>query len=76
MLKKIQILLKSQKKRGRKPHLNADGLPLTDEEKKQRTRNSAKRIYENNFHYRQLQKACYYERKKAEKKIFEINFLI
>ena len=62
-------IINVQKKRGRKPHLNPiTGEPLTIEEKKQRTRNSAKRIYENNFHYRQLQKACYYERKIAEKK--------
>ena len=64
-------IIKVPKKRGRKPHLNADCLPLTVEEKKQRIRDQAKKIYENNFHYRQLQKACYYERKKAEKKLVE-----
>ena len=62
-------IIKVQKKRGRKPHLNADGLPLTVEEKKQRTRDTAKRHYENNYEYRRLQKSCWGKRKTAEKKI-------
>ena len=57
------------KKRGRKPQWNADGLPLTVEEKKQRTRDRAKKHYENNYEYRKLQKACWFQRKKVEKQI-------
>ena len=38
--------------------------PLTDDEKKQRARDIAKRHYEQNYEYRRLQKACYYERTK------------
>ena len=61
-------IIKEQKKRGRKPHLNADGLPLSDEEKKQRKRDTAKKLYENNYAYRKLQKQCYRQRKSIEKK--------
>ena len=39
-------------------------IPLTDDEKKQRARDIAKRHYEQNYEYRRLQKACYYERTK------------
>ena len=67
MLKKTLILLKC-KKRGRKPQLNADGSELSIEQKKQRTRERAKKHYENNYEYRKLQKACWFQRKKDEKK--------
>ena len=43
--------------------------PLTDEEKKQRARDIAKRHYEQNYEYRRLQKHCYYERTKHLKNI-------
>ena len=38
-------IIKVPKKRGRKPHLNADGSELSDEQKKQRTRERAKKHY-------------------------------
>ena len=40
---------------------------LTDEEKKQRARDIAKRHYEQNYEYRRLQKQCHYERTKQLK---------
>ena len=43
--------------------------PLTDEEKKQRARDIAKRHYEQNYEYRRLQKHCHYERTKHLKNI-------
>jgi len=44
-------------------------IPLTDDEKKQRARDIAKRHYDQNYEYRRLQKACYYERTKNLKNI-------
>ena len=69
-------IIKEPKTRGRKPHLNADGSELTIEQKKQRTRERAKKHYENNYEYRKLQKACWFQRKKDEKKIVENNIHI
>ena len=43
-------------------------IPLTDDEKKQRARDIAKRHYEQNYEYRRLQKQCHYERTKQLKK--------
>ena len=44
-------------------------IPLTDDEKKQRARDIAKRHYEQNYEYRRLQKHDYYERTKHLKNI-------
>ena len=70
-------IIKEPKKRGRKPHLNADGLPLSDEENK----NNEHEIQQTEFTkiifiIGNYKKHVIMKGKRLNKKCWKINFLI